>query len=286
LAAFGPAVSSRGFPDGLAPEGGTCLASASSRTISPTSQTFPAIHRDSMRRKCFPEPVTHEDVQRLQEVLRRRGGSCTLRDLYRRHSFWDPAIFTTAEAAGIISIETIKPRTGRPSRVAVLKSAEDNISAPAKLPRRSELPRGITRKEERFLALYFYRWGSNFFGEGKNGGCATNAYAAAYGKRRPTTRASDRSSASRLLRRPWMRAGFLLDRRLMNFGGRIHWPDDLFSAAGEWLALLRSIEVLTPDWPPRLAAAIRISRTYPEALNRLRELAASRPATIPAQPGP
>jgi hypothetical protein len=83
-----------------------------------------------------------------------------------------------------------------------------------------------------------------------------------------------------------MPTGFLLDRRLMNLGGRTHWPDDLFSAAAEWLALLRSIGALTPDWPPRLASAIRISRTYPEALDRLRELAASRPATIPAQPGP
>jgi hypothetical protein len=44
-----------------------------------------------------------------------------------------------------------------------------------------------------------------------------------------------------------MPTGFLLDRRLMNLGGRTHWPDDPFSAAAEWLALLRSIEALTPD---------------------------------------
>jgi hypothetical protein len=44
-----------------------------------------------------------------------------------------------------------------------------------------------------------------------------------------------------------MQAGFLLDRRLIGFGGRTHWPDDPFSAAAEWLALLRSIEALTPD---------------------------------------
>jgi hypothetical protein len=234
-------------------------------------------------RAPYPYPLTSEEAARLVAVLARHGGTRTLRDLYRRHCFWDARHLEQAAAAGIIRIEKRKPATGRPSVVAVLNSDGVNNSPPAKLPRRADLPLGLTWKEQRFLDRFAFRWGTSYFGEGRNGGCATNAYAAAFGLSRKTSRASDRSSASRLLRRPWIEAGFLLDRRLMNFGGRIHWPTDLRSAADEWIGLLLTLDRLWSQWPLDVASAIRRARTYPEAIGGLRDLAAARAAAFAAR---
>ena len=234
-------------------------------------------------RAPYPYPLTSDETARLVAVLTRHGGTRTVRDLYRRHRFWDASHLELAAAAGIIRIEKRKPATGRPSVVAVLNSDGVNNSPPAKLPRRADLPLGLSWKEQRFLARFAFRWGTSYFGEGKNGGCATNAYAVAFGLARKTSRASDRSSASRLLRRPWIEAGFLLDRRLMNFGGRIHWPADLRSAADEWIGLLLTLDRLWSQWPLDIASAIRRARTYPEAIGGLRDLAATRAAALAAR---
>jgi hypothetical protein len=244
---------------------------------------FKEMNSIPMTRRPILDPLTEETAERLRNVLRRRGGSCTLRDLYRRHSFWDHRILNEAAEAGIIRFEMRQPRTGRPSTVVVLCAPTVNNSPPAKLPRRADLPLGLSWKEQRFLARFAFRWGTSYFGEGKNGGCATNAYAVAFGLARKTSRASDRSSASRLLRRPWIEAGFLLDRRLMNFGGRIHWPADLRSAADEWIGLLLTLDRLWSQWPLDIASAIRRARTYPEAIGGLRDLAATRAAALAAR---
>jgi len=234
-------------------------------------------------RALYPYPLTSDETARLVAVLARHGGTRTLRDLYRRHRFWDASHLEQAAAAGIIRIEKRKPAIGRPSFVAVLNSDGVNKSPPAKLPRRADLPLGLTWKEQRFLARFAFRWGTSYFGEGRNGGCATNAYAVAFGLARKTSRASDRSSASRLLRRPWIEAGFLLDRRLMNFGGRIHWPTDLRSAADEWIGLLLTLDRLWSQWPLDVASAIRRASTYPEAICGLRDLVAVRAAALAAR---
>jgi hypothetical protein len=234
-------------------------------------------------RAPYPYPLTSDETARLVAILTRHGGTRTLRDLYRRHCFWDARHLELAAAFGIIRIEKRKPATGRPSVVAVLNSDGVNNCPPAKLPRRADLPLGLTWKEQRFLDRFAFRWGTSYFGEGRNGGCATNAYAAAFGLSRKTSRASDRSSASRLLRRPWIEAGFLLDRRLMNFGGRTHWPTDLRSAADEWIGLLQILDRLWSPWPLDLASAIRRARTYPEAIGGLRDLAAKRAAALAAR---
>ena len=231
-------------------------------------------------RAPYPYPLTSEEAARLVAVLARHGGTRTLRDLYRRHSFWDARHLEQAAASGIIRIERRKPAIGRPSVVAVLNSEGVNNCPPAKLPRRADLHLGLTWKEERFLARFAFRWGTSYFGEGKNGGCATNAYAVAFGRSRKTSRASDRASASRLLRRPWIKAGFLLDRRLMSFGGRTHWPTDLRSAADDWIGLLQILDRLWSPWPLDVASAIRRARTYPEAIGGLRDLAFTRAATV------
>jgi hypothetical protein len=88
---------------------------------------------------------------------------------------------------------------------------------------------------------------------------------------------------SRLLRRPWIEAGFLIDRRRMSFGGRIHWPTDLRSAADEWIGLLQILDRLWSQWPLDVASATRRARTYPEAIGGLRELAATRAAAMAAR---
>jgi hypothetical protein len=64
----------------------------------------------------------------------------------------------------------------------------------------------------------------------------------------------------------------------MNFGGRIHWPTDLRSAADEWIGLLQTLDRLWSHWPLDIASAIRRARTYPEAIGGLRDLAATRAA--------
>jgi len=228
-----------------------------------------------MSSRSYDQYVTQEDVQRLQNVLRRRGGSCTLRDLYRRHSFWNPAIFIVAAEAGLIRIEERRPRTGRPSKVAVLCAGNDSILEHAKLPRRIDRPLGLTRRELRFLDLYLCRWGSPFLKQGRNGGCATHAYSTAFGRGGQPSSASDRSSASRLLRRPWMRAAFLIDRRLRQLGCPVSLPRDLRSEGPRWLSLVCTIDRLCSPWPRHVADVIRCAETYPDAMRRFEEMAAA-----------
>jgi hypothetical protein len=231
-----------------------------------------------MSRRSYSEPITQEDIQRLQNVLRRRGGSCTLRDLYRRHSFWDTSVFAVAAEAGLIRIEERRPRTGRPSKVAVLCAEKDSNPPPAKLPRRTDLPLGLNWRERRFLKYYGFRWGTSYFGEGRNAGCATHAYLIAFERPRGPSTASDRSSASRLLGRSWIRAAIILDRRLMAFGGRCQYPADLRTAGDQWLNLLLAINRACLDWPANVASAVRSATSYPDALQRLNEIADARQA--------
>ena len=220
-------------------------------------------------RRPFPYPLTAEVAARLVAVLTRHGGSCTLRDLHRRHRFWDSGILEQTAAAGIIRIEKRQPLTGRPSLVAVLNSAGVNNSPSAKLPRRRDVPRGLSCREQLFLAHYWCKRGTGFFGGGRNAGCAADAYRKVYGKFRRLTAASARSAGARLMRRPWMRAAFLLDRRLMNHGGRLHWPVDLHSKGREWLQLLRSLDRQYLDWPADIGQIIRLAQTYEGALDHL-----------------
>jgi hypothetical protein len=224
-------------------------------------------------RALYPYPLTSDEVARLVAVLARHGGTRTLRDLYRRHCFWDAKHLELAAAAGIIRIERRKPATGRPSVVAVLNSDGVNNSPPAKLPRRADLPLGLTWKEQRFLDRFAFRWGTSYFGEGRNGGCAAQAYRAAYGGGRPMRPASARSAASRLLRQPWMRAALIYQRRLGPFGPVYRWPDDMRSADVQWLELLRGLNRKGADWPPCVVAILRSARNFGEASSALCQVA-------------
>ena len=74
------------------------------------------------------------------------------------------------------------------------------------------------------------------------------------------------------MRRPWMRAAFLLDRRLMAHGGRLHYPTDMRSAGLQWLNLIRRLDRAFMDWPADVRQVIRHAQSYEEALNGLAEL--------------
>ncbi len=220
-----------------------------------------------MRLSFLPYKLTREDAVRLCKILVRQfDGTRTLRDLERRYRVW-PRVVEAAAEAGFIRIEKRQPPTGRPSRVAVLEPGGVNKSQSAKLPSRHDLPKPLTFREEDFLKYYACRRGISRFG----GGSAADAYMRVYGRRRIITRASARSAGARLMRRPWMRAAFYLDRRMMAHGGRLHWPRDLYSTASQWLNLVRSLNRLG-DWPADICFVIRHAKSYPEAAEGLRRL--------------
>jgi hypothetical protein len=220
----------------------------------------------TMSRSGWPYILTQEDAARLVAVLARRGGRLTLRDLYRRHRFV-PYMVEAAAGAGLVRIETRKPRTGRPSQEVTLGAESVNKSAPAKLPRRGDIPRALTIREERFLQRYVCRRGTSFFGGPRGSGSAADAYRQTYGSH--LSPGSCRSAGARLRRRPWMRAAFLLDRRLMAHGGRTHFPEDMRSAGEEWLAVIAVLDQGGRGWPPDAARAMREARTCPAACSAL-----------------
>jgi hypothetical protein len=220
-----------------------------------------------VRLSFLPYKLTREDAARLCAVLARQfDGTRTLRDLERRHRIW-PHIAKAAAEAGFVRIEKRQPRTGRPSYVAVLEPDGVNKSQAAKLPSRHELPKPLSFREETFLQYYACRRGISRFG----GGSAADAYWRVYGCHRTITRASARSAGARLMRRPWMKAAFYLDRRMTANGGRLHWPRDLYSAAWQWLNLVRAFNQFG-DWPADICFIVRHANTYPEAVEGLRRL--------------
>ena len=221
-----------------------------------------------MRFSSQPYVLTFEDARRLRDVLLRRyNGAVSVRDLTRSYGI-DPCIIEAAAAVGIIHIETRRPQTGRPSRIAVISGDGVNKSITAKLPPRADIPKPLSFREEDFLRAYLCKRGRLWFG-GRGAGSAAHAYRAAYGKHRTITPGSTRSAGARLARQPWMRAAFLLDRRMTGHGGRLHWPADLRSAGRQWLTLIRSINRTFDDWPADVCRAIQSAKTHPEALAAL-----------------
>lgn len=223
-----------------------------------------------MRLSYCPYALTWEDAGRLIAVLTRRGDSLTVRDLERRHRIWTRVI-DAAAAIRIVRIEKRQPHTGRPSLVVVLESHSVNKTRAAKLPFRQDNLRGLSIREESFLAEYWCPRGTPFFGP-RGHGSAADAYRKAYGRHRAITPASARSAGARLMRRPWMRAAFYLDRRLMQHGGRLHYPADMHSAGGKWLQLIRNLDRAFIDWPADVGRVIRHASTYPEARDGLAKL--------------
>lgn len=82
-----------------------------------------------------------------------------------------------------------------------------------------------------------------------------------------------------------MKAAFLLDRRLMQHGDRLRYPDDMRSAGSEWRELIRDLDRAFLDWPRDVGQVIRSAKTYPEAMAGLVKLERFRSASLNRWPG-
>ena len=168
-----------------------------------------------------PPPLTRERLSILLRALDRRGGEMKARDLNRINgvNWWE---IDQAEEKGFVTTEKRKPKTGRPSKWVKLVNVPSNSPSvmasenppnvrkvsknhPTKLlPSRSTLERQISRREWNFAFWYVigeFGPGTGLFGFKRR---AWTAYRKAYP--RCHSEAAARSSASRLLKRPEVKA--------------------------------------------------------------------------------
>jgi hypothetical protein len=168
-----------------------------------------------------PPPLTRERISVLLRALRRKGGEMKARDLNRLNGveWWE---IDQAEELGCITKEKRKPRTGRPSQWAKLAPNQnfqsslgdsgnamepENVSkiCPTELlPYRADFERPISYKEWDFALLYAlgdFAPDLGPYGFRRRG---WSAYLKAYPS--CNTKAAARSSASRLLQRPQVKA--------------------------------------------------------------------------------
>ncbi len=157
------------------------------------------ICRKLVNRHMRPAILCRERLCRLLSVLDRTGGTCAIRELVRSHGIrgWE---VEQAEELGWVSISMRKPRVGRPSCV-VLKLSE---TSSAKLPpRRYEIRPEISIRHSNFaFALAMPVTARNEYGFDLP--TATAAYLRSFPRSR--SRAGAAASASRLLRKPMIRA--------------------------------------------------------------------------------
>jgi hypothetical protein len=96
--------------------------------------------------------LSRERLDRIRRVLIRQGGTETLRQLSRRFAIF-PVEIEAAEALGWVEIETVKPRTGRPSRIVRLSE-----NPAAKLPPfRRSMERPISHRHWKFAMLTVFK---------------------------------------------------------------------------------------------------------------------------------
>lgn len=160
-----------------------------------------------------PPPLTHERLSILCRALNREGGEMKKRDLNRCNGieWWE---IDQAEEEGFVTTEQRKPRTGCPSSwVKLIPNLHDeprdrhkvSKNHPTKLlPSRSTLDRRIRMREWNFAFWYVvgeFGPGKGIFGFKRR---AWTAYMKAYTSCH--SKAAARSSASRLLKRPRVKA--------------------------------------------------------------------------------
>lgn len=223
--------------------------------------------------------LSRERLNRIQRILARADVQpVTVREFARRFSVWEWELEQAAEL-GWIEIEIRKPRTGRPSRV--VKSAPVNKSGAAKLPPyRRHLPQELSNRHWLFVRRYWCKGGISGFPGPAGHGSAFHAYRSIYcqpGAEKPTKRASAKTSAARLARRPYIRAAWLFDVRLMRFSGTqgegVDFPRDMRSAGSDWLRLLRWLDrTFDCTWPREIREAIASARSIDNARRALRAL--------------
>lgn len=144
--------------------------------------------------------LCRERLDRIQRILSRNAGALTVREFARSFSVWEWEI-EQAAALGWIKIETHKPRTGRPSRIAKTVSEK----AAAKLPPyRWQIEKPISIRHWNFAFHSAYsaiKGGSSFIWRIPP---YTDAYLQAFPAAKKRRAAA--ASTSRLLRHPHVRA--------------------------------------------------------------------------------
>ena len=144
--------------------------------------------------------LSRERLERIQRILNRVGGSLSLREFSRTFSVWVWEV-EQAAALGWVKIETRKPRTGRPSRIATIVSKPEAAKLP---PYRWQIEKPISIRHWNFAfhsAYFAIKGGSSAF-------FRTPPYTDAYLRAFPAARKRRAAAASmsRLLRHPHVRA--------------------------------------------------------------------------------
>ncbi len=144
--------------------------------------------------------LCRERLERIQRVLNKNAGALPVRTLTRSYHVWLWEI-EQAAALGWIQIETKKPHTGRPSRIAKIVSKPEGAKLP---PFRWQIDKPIRIRHWYFALHSVYsaiRGGSNFLWR-------IPPYTDAYLKAFPAAkkRRAAAASMSRLLRHPDVRA--------------------------------------------------------------------------------
>jgi hypothetical protein len=146
-----------------------------------------------------PLTLCRERLNRLLLVLARQGGTETLRQLERRFRIWRWEVEQTADL-GWLEIETLKPRTGRPSQI-VRVSKNPSAKLP---PWRRQIEKEICIRHWWFALRSTHqaiKGGSNWFWRIPP---YVDAYQRTY--RKASSRAGARASMSRLLHHPDVKA--------------------------------------------------------------------------------
>lgn len=138
--------------------------------------------------------LCRQRLERIRRILSRNAGALTVREFARSFSVWKWEV-EQAAALGWIKIETHKPRTGRPSRVAKEVSKPEAAKLP---PYRWQIEKPISIRHARFamLSTCGMHRGSRL---GPGLPCTTDVYQSAYP--RALGRKGAAASASRLRRR-------------------------------------------------------------------------------------
>ena len=143
--------------------------------------------------------LCRERLDRIQRILERKAGVLSVREFARSFSVWEWEI-EQASALGWLKIETRKPRTGRPSRIAKIVSKPDAAKLP---PYRWEIEKPI-RFQHKLFAMHSacaVKHGSRKLVYLPT---ITEAYQNVF--KRATKRRAATASASRLMRRSDVRA--------------------------------------------------------------------------------
>ena len=143
--------------------------------------------------------LCRERLDRIQQILARNTGALPVREFARTFSVWEWEV-EQAAALGWVKIETRKPRTGRPSRIATIVSKPQAAKLP---PYRWQIEKPISFRHQLFAmhSTCAVKRGSRKL---VHLPAITDVYQSVF--KRATKRRAATASASRLMRRSDVRA--------------------------------------------------------------------------------